>query len=63
MNVDLPNENPKYITEDRDTALKEAREIFSDLEERFKPGSLGYFEAIDRSMILKRLNIIMELNS
>jgi len=41
------------IAEDRVEALKQAWEAFpDDLEDRFKPGSFGYFEVMDRAMVI-----------
>ena len=42
----------KEVAEDRARVLKEARENFPDFEERFKPGSFGFFEIMDRSSII-----------
>jgi len=52
MQLNLPNEKPEDIKEDRDEALKECRETFPDLETHFGPGSFGLFEVIDRSLIV-----------
>jgi hypothetical protein len=48
----IPNEKPEDIAGDRIEALKDAQEAFPDLEDRFKPGSFGHFEAMDRAMVI-----------
>jgi len=52
MEISLPNEKPEYIDEDRKEALDSVRETFPTDLDQFAPGSFGYFELIDRSMIL-----------
>lgn len=50
MQLDLPNEKQEYIDQDFAEHVEECKECFPECETRFKPGSYGFFELVDRSM-------------
>jgi hypothetical protein len=50
MQMDIPSESQEFIDEDFKEHVDGCKECFPDCDERFAPGSFGFFELVDRSM-------------